>query len=60
MNEIKARKGASVYIYRSIAKPGSHASEKEVIELYNNGQFDYVIPNEGTLKELFNNLKQLI
>ncbi len=60
MMEIYKRKGTIIYISRSEAKPGSHASEKEVIDLYNANLFDFVIPNEGSLKELFYNIKTLI
>jgi len=58
--EVYKRKGTIVYISRSLAKPGSHASEREVIDLYNSGLFDNVVLNEGSLKELFNNIKSLI
>lgn len=60
LEEVHKRKGVIIYISRSSAKPGAHASEREVIELYNEGLFDYVVPNEGTLKELFNNIKALV
>lgn len=60
LEEVKKKNGKIIYISRSSSKPGSHASEREVVELFNERRFDYVVPNEGTLKELFNNLKTLI
>ena len=58
--EIKKRKGITIYIQRDSAIPGNHSSEREVLELYNDNKFDYVVKNNGTLKDLFNNLKQLL
>ena len=60
LEEVKHLNGKIIYISRSSSKPGTHASEREVIELFNENQFDYIVPNEGTLKELFNNLKTLV
>ena len=55
--EVKLRDGVIIYIKRYSAKPGSHASEREMVDLYNQDKFDYVIDNNGSLKDLFNNLK---
>ena len=60
LSEIKNRNGASIYVSRSSAKPGTHASEREVIELEKENAFDFYIPNEGTLSDLFYNLKGII
>lgn len=60
LNEIKQQKGVSVYILRDSAKPGTHASEREVVELNDENAFDYIVKNNGTLKDLFNNLKAII
>ena len=60
LNEIKNRKGVCVYILRDSAKPGTHASEKEVLELNNENLFDFKISNNGTLKNLFYNLKSIV
>ena len=49
--------GITIYIHRNIAKPGNHASEKELEDLYINQQFSYVIDNNDSLESLFNNLK---
>ena len=58
--EVKNRNGLTIYIQRNSAKPGTHASEREVIDLYENNAFDYIIENNGTLKDLFNNLKKIV
>lgn len=59
-NAVKEKGGTVIYIKRDSAKPGTHQSEKEVLDLYNQGKFDSVIDNNGTLKDLFNNLKEII
>lgn len=59
-SEIKNRKGTTIYIKRDKAVPGNHSSEKEVVELYNEGKFDYIVENNGSLSDLFNALKKLI
>lgn len=58
--EIKNRNGLTIYIKRDSAVPGNHSSEREVIDLYNEGKFDYIVENNGSLEDLFNNLKQII
>ena len=58
-NEVKKRRGLLICINRPGTVPGNHISEKEVIELQNNGQFDFTIENNGTLKDLFNKVKTL-
>ena len=49
---VKFYRGTTVYINRN-CEPGQHQSEKEVLDLYNDKKFDYVIHNTGTLKDLF-------
>ena len=58
--EIKNKKGTTIYIKRDSAVPGNHSSEREVIDLYNENKLDYVIENNGTLEDLFNNIKKLL
>lgn len=60
LEEIKARNGRCIYIKRDTAVPGSHASEKEVLELLEENKFDNIIDNNGTLEDLFNNLKKIV
>lgn len=56
---IKQNNGITIYIDRNCT-PGSHPSEREVVELYENNQFDYIIKNDGSLKDLFNKTKNLV
>ena len=57
--EVKARNGVVLYVFRSNCIPGSHASEREVVEMDNNSMFDRTIVNDGTLKDLFNTIKKV-
>lgn len=57
---VKEKSGKLIYIKRDLCKPGNHASEQEVLDLYNDNAFDYVIENNKSLKDLFNNLKSII
>ena len=56
---IHNNKGKIIYINRNTCIPGNHASEREIIELKENRVFDYIIDNNGTLKDLFNNINKL-
>ena len=51
--------GIIIYVSRSGYTFGQHASEKEMSELLSNGQYEYVIDNDGTQKDLFNEIKQI-
>lgn len=57
---ISERGGILIYIDRPDRYAGNHASEREVLELYNSGMFKYVIHNNGTLKDLFYKIKNEI
>ena len=50
---VKERNGTIIYIDRPGCEVGNHQSEKEAFELYQEGKCDYVIHNDGTLKDLF-------
>ena len=56
---IHNNKGKIIYINRNICIPGNHASEREIVELKENKIFDYIINNNGTLKDLFNNINKI-
>jgi hypothetical protein len=56
-NAVKELNGTVIYIKRDSAKPGTHQSEREVLDLYNQNKFDCIVDNNGTLSDLFNNLK---
>ena len=53
-------KSFRVLIERPGCNPGNHPSEKEILELKANRNFEGYIDNNGTLKDLFYNVKQLI
>lgn len=55
--EVHKRNGKIIYIQRPSAIPGNHASEREVIEMYEQHKFDIVISNSGTKEDLFYYLK---
>ena len=57
---VKERKGTVIYIDRPGCEVGNHQSEKEAFELYQEGKCDYVIHNDGTLKDLFEKCKSII
>lgn len=57
---VKKRNGKLIYISRQGTEVGNHASEKEVITLLNNKEFDFVIYNNTTLKDLFYKLKKYV
>lgn len=60
LEEIKKRGGCCIYIVRNGTEPGLHSSEREVIEMNNDKQFDYIVCNDGDLEDLFNCLKSII
>lgn len=49
-----------IHIVRDGCVAGMHASEKELEELYQNKQYNILLENNGTLKELFNKCKNII
>ena len=49
-----------VLIERPGCSPGNHPSEKEILELKANRNFEGHINNNGTLKDLFYKIKNLI
>lgn len=46
-----------IHVCRNLCQVGRHSSEQEVMELYRKKRYDYEMPNNGTLKDLFNNCK---
>ena len=56
---VKERGGKIIYISRPGCKVGNHQSEKEAFMLYETKQCDYVIHNDGTLEDLFNECKRI-
>lgn len=58
--ESKKRGGKVIYIHRPECKAGSHASERELLTLYGNGNYDYLVNNDGSLSDLFYKIKILV
>ncbi|MEE0999539.1 MAG: hypothetical protein UIH41_07750 [Treponemataceae bacterium] len=56
---VKERNGTVIYIDRPGCEVGNHQSVKEAFELYQEGKCDYVIHNNGTLKDLFEKCKEI-
>lgn len=56
---VKEKGGTVIYIDRNL-EPGLHPSEQEVISLLNEDKYDYVIHNNGTLKDLFYKTKNYL
>ena len=57
---VKERRGTVIYIDRPGCEVGNHQSEKEAFELYQEGKCDYVIHNDGTLKDLFEKCREVV
>lgn len=56
---IKSTGGKIVYINRIGTPFGQHQSEKEMFQMWKKGMYDYQIDNNGTLEDLFNEIKKL-
>lgn len=56
---VKYNHGKIIYISRKSCKPTQHVSEKEVIEMLDNNVYDCIINNDTTLKDLFNQIKNI-
>lgn len=57
--ELDYHKSFRVLIERPGCTPGNHASERQIMELKAEREFEGYINNNGTLKDLFNKLKKL-
>ena len=57
-NAVKEKKGIVIYINRPGYEFGQHASEREMKELLENNKFDFVIDNNGSIEDLFNQVKK--
>ena len=56
---IKSKGGKIIYIERAGTGFGHHQSEKEMFQMLKKGVYDYEIINNGTLEDLFNNVKDI-
>lgn len=59
-NAVKEKKGIVIYINRPNYEFGQHASEREMKELLENDKYDFIIDNNGSMEDLFNQVKNLI
>lgn len=58
-NAVKERGGFVIYVDRPGCEFGQHASEREMEELLNSNKYDLIIHNDGSAKDLFNQIKEL-
>lgn len=58
-NAVKEKKGIIIYVNRPNYEFGQHASEREMKELLENDKYDLVIDNNGSIEDLFNQVKEL-
>lgn len=58
--ELDYHKSYRILIERPGCNPGNHASEREIMELKAERTFDAIIQNDGTLKDLFYKVKELL
>ena len=56
---VKEHNGFIIYVSRPGYEFGQHASELQMKELFEEGKYDYIIENSGTLEDLFNQIKTL-
>ena len=60
-NEISKQSNAKIiHIIRPEAKSGNHSSESELQKLLDNKMYNYLIDNNGNLKDLFNKCKEIV
>lgn len=59
-NTVKEKKGIVIYVNRPNYEFGQHASEREMKELLENYKYDFIINNNGSIEDLFNQVKELI
>lgn len=58
--ELDYHKSFRVLLERPGCNPGNHASEREIMDLKSNRTFEGYVNNNGTLKDLFYKIKNLI
>ena len=58
-NAVKEKKGVVIYINRPNYEFGQHASEREMKELLENDKYDFIIDNNGSIEDLFNQVKKI-
>jgi hypothetical protein len=58
-NAVKEKKGIVIYVNRPNYEFGQHASEREMKELLENDKYDFIIDNNGSIEDLFNQVKNI-
>lgn len=58
-NAVKEKKGVVIYVNRPNYEFGQHASEREMKELLESDKYDFIINNNGSIEDLFNQIKEL-
>ena len=58
-NAVKEKKGVVIYVNRPNYEFGQHASEREMKELLENDKYDFIIDNNGSIEDLFNQVKNI-
>lgn len=58
-NAVKEKKGIVIYVNRPNYEFGQHASEREMKELLENDKYDVIIDNNGSIEDLFNQVKNI-
>ena len=56
-NAVKEQNGIVIYIDRPGYEFGQHASEREMKELLENKEYDFIVINNSSIKRLFNEVK---
>lgn len=57
---VQEKEAIIIHIVRPGIEAGNHPSEKELVKLYQKKQYDYLINNDGSLKDLFNKCKEIV
>ena len=59
-NAIKERDGIVIYVNRPGYEFGQHASEREMKELLENNKYDFIIDNNSSVEDLFEQVKYVV
>ena len=57
-NAVKENKGVVIYVNRPNYEFGQHASEREMKELLENDKYDFIIDNNSSIENLFDQIKK--
>ena len=54
LKAVKEKGGTIIFVDNPKCEPSNHESESAVLQMLENQEFDYVIENNGSMKDLFN------